>query len=414
MIVGKHAFTALAALVLCTGVAAPALKAQVPAAPGEFPWDVVILNKTASGFSFRGNGVLISSNEVLTTAGNVDGANPSLVFVEAGTSYLGNGTIAPVSGFTVHDMFNVGPVPFANDIAVIHLAAPLPLGEFIQLATLATDDSKSYAGAMASVAGWWNSSCSGGISHSLLKANMEVISTAEANNLLVGVPVGIPQVWAEVWDSQLCVYDNSNQVILGGRARGLSINVGDGGLIKVAGLCSWGVEPSMLGGGLYDYAGCMNPSYPHVATRVSAYATWISDNSNGGGGGGQLLASPYTNLGNGTPGTGGETPMLVVSGYLTPGSTIQLDLSNAPAGALSRLFVGGSLFNHPFKGGVMVPGGPYLPFPTLPVGGDGTLSLGALWPDNVSAGAIYLQEWIVDAGGPKGFAATNGLEILTP
>jgi hypothetical protein len=409
MNVGKHVFTALAALVLCTGVAAPALKAQELPAPGQYPWSVAILNKTASGFSFRGNGVLISSTCVLTTAGVVDGAQSSSLSVEAGTNHLGNGTIAPVSDYRMHSEFGVGSVTYSNDIAVVYLAEPLPIGGFIQLADLPLDQGNFHTGETALVSGWWRPGCVAGLSNSLLDGSIQVISTGEAASMLDNVP------GATVWDNQLCLYDASQNFTPWGYAKGSGICAVDSGHFVVAGLCSWGVTPELLAGGMYDYAGCMLAGFPHVGTRVSAYKDWILANMNGGGGGGTLLPSLYTNLGNGMPGTGGETPMLVFSGYLTPGLGVQLELSNVPAGAMSQLVIGLSLFNAPFKSGVMVPGAPYI-FPQLmPAGGDGTLSLAAHWPSNVPAGVnLYLQEWILDAGGPQGFAASNALKILTP
>jgi hypothetical protein len=232
----------------------------------------------------------------------------------------------------------------------------------------------------------------------LLKVDMPVISTLQATSLLEGV------VGANVWDFELCLFDIAETKTLGGLAMGSGICVPENGHTVVAGLYSWGVATSVG-------STCMLASFPAVGTRVSSYLPWIGTHN--GGGGGPLLAPPYVNLGNGTPGTGGKTPMLVGWGYQTPGSDIHIDLSNAPAGAMSKLFIGGSLFNAPFKGGVLVPGAPYFDLGLLPVGGDGTLSLLFPWPSGVPAGVnVYLQQWMVDAGGPKGFAASNGLKIL--
>jgi hypothetical protein len=45
----------------------------------------------------------------------------------------------------------------------------------------------------------------------------------------------------------------------------------------------------------------------------------------------------------------------------------------------------------------------------------GALDTPAAWPTGVPIGfEFWVQHWITDAGGPAGFAASNGLAALTP
>jgi len=126
------------------------------------------------------------------------------------------------------------------------------------------------------------------------------------------------------------------------------------------------------------------------------------------GGGG-----PWTDLGSALAGVGGP-PSLVGSGTLLPGSPMALTLAAAAPFAPMTLIAGFSRIDASFKGGVLVPQ------PTLLLGGFVTDGAGghvlpALWPASVPSGAtFYLQEWIVDAAGPVGLSASNGLRAVTP
>jgi len=97
-----------------------------------------------------------------------------------------------------------------------------------------------------------------------------------------------------------------------------------------------------------------------------------------------------------------------------PGTPITLTLGNALPGGSATLVVGASRIDAGFKGGVLVPA-PDLLVAGLPVGPGGELVLGSTWPPGVPLQAkLYLQFWIVDAGGPKGLAASNALQAMRP
>ena len=93
----------------------------------------------------------------------------------------------------------------------------------------------------------------------------------------------------------------------------------------------------------------------------------------------------------------------------TAGSQATLTLSNALPSSTTTLIVGIATLNAPFKGGVMVPA-PLLFLFGLPTGPLGELPLNTTWPALPLGFSIYLQHWIVDAAGPAGFSASNGLQ----
>jgi len=123
-------------------------------------------------------------------------------------------------------------------------------------------------------------------------------------------------------------------------------------------------------------------------------------------------AQTWTDLGQGLAGTAG-VPVLAGTGSLTPGSSNDVTLSGALAGASSTLVIGLSSFEAPFKGGVLVPSPDVLL--GLPVDGAGGATLPFTWPAGVPSGTmLWWQWWIVDPAGPSGLAASNGLLSTSP
>jgi hypothetical protein len=140
---------------------------------------------------------------------------------------------------------------------------------------------------------------------------------------------------------------------------------------------------------------------------------FIFDIWNVGADNARIYSDPFTDQGNALAGTNGA-PVLTGSGTLAPSSAIGLLLGNALPNSSSTLIIGVTALNAPFKGGVLVPNPDVLIF-GLPTGASGTLSLTGTWPPAIPSGvSFYFQHWIVDAGGPVGFAASNGLKGTTP
>lgn len=124
------------------------------------------------------------------------------------------------------------------------------------------------------------------------------------------------------------------------------------------------------------------------------------------------VESVWLNLGNALAGTIGA-PALIQSGTLLGGSNVDVALTNALPLSTAWFVLGTSLLAAPFKGGVMVPQlNVLVPFPT---GLAGAVSFSFAWPTGVPADfPFWTQFWVQDAGGPKGFAASNALQGLTP
>jgi len=123
----------------------------------------------------------------------------------------------------------------------------------------------------------------------------------------------------------------------------------------------------------------------------------------------------FVSIGTGLAG-GTGVPLATGSGLPCVGNTVSVDLSGALPNANAWLALGIGQLNAPFKGGVLIPditfGGAFLPSPT---DGSGTTSLPSTWPVGVTPGVpLDFQFWIQDPAGVAGFAATNGLEMITP
>jgi hypothetical protein len=121
-------------------------------------------------------------------------------------------------------------------------------------------------------------------------------------------------------------------------------------------------------------------------------------------------------LGSAPAGTTG-LPALAGQGTLFAGDPVTLALGNALAGSTTCLVIGFAPINAPFKGGTPVPASSAPPglFLTLPVDGAGRLLLSSAWPAGLPSGtALWFQHWILDAGGPVGFAASNAVRGVTP
>jgi hypothetical protein len=120
----------------------------------------------------------------------------------------------------------------------------------------------------------------------------------------------------------------------------------------------------------------------------------------------------WIDVGQELPGTHGS-PLLLGEGPLVAGTDATLTLSNVLAESTAFLVIGFSRLDAPLFGGTLVPTPDLLI--ALPTGGTtgipATLALSDTFPKGVPHGTeFFFQCWVQDAGGPFGFAASNGLQ----
>jgi hypothetical protein len=116
---------------------------------------------------------------------------------------------------------------------------------------------------------------------------------------------------------------------------------------------------------------------------------------------------PWTDLGFGLAGTSG-VPVLIGTGVNASGQQAGMELSDALPFSLGYLVLGYFELAVPFKGGVLVPNPDKVVIAV--VDGFGETSLSWTWSPGIPPGALFwCQMWVPDPGGPKGFAASNGL-----
>jgi len=125
-----------------------------------------------------------------------------------------------------------------------------------------------------------------------------------------------------------------------------------------------------------------------------------------------LQPATWSSLGSGLAGVAG-TPLLVGTGALLPGTPWDFSLVDAAPLATAWLVTGSEPLLMPFKGGVLVPEPVQIAALTTSLAG--RIILNGTWPAGVPSGLqLVLQYWIVDAAGPAGYSASNGVIALVP
>jgi hypothetical protein len=122
--------------------------------------------------------------------------------------------------------------------------------------------------------------------------------------------------------------------------------------------------------------------------------------------------SPFLDLGYALSGSNGA-PIQLAEGTLVAGEPFSFRLANGPAGGVAYHVVGVAQLAAAFKGGVMVPA-PALVNGPLPLDAGGGITLAGPWPGGAEGLALWLQFWMPNAGGPKGFAASSGVRAQVP
>jgi YVTN family beta-propeller protein len=121
----------------------------------------------------------------------------------------------------------------------------------------------------------------------------------------------------------------------------------------------------------------------------------------------------WLNLGSALAGTAG-LPSLLGCGTLAAGDPVTLTLAGTKPFSGAYLVIGVTALNAPLKGGVMVPS-PLVLLGPFSTGASGTLALGGPMAPGLPSGfPLFFQDWMADPGGVQGFAASNGLQGITP
>jgi len=122
-------------------------------------------------------------------------------------------------------------------------------------------------------------------------------------------------------------------------------------------------------------------------------------------------SAQWTDLGGGLAGTSGTPPVLTGEGPLLPTAGTKIRVEGGPASSIGYLVLGFTALNAPFKGGVLIPS-PDVPA-VVAFDAGGVFQVIFSWPTDVPAGfPMWWQCWAPDAGGPKGYAASNGLQSI--
>lgn len=249
----------------------PFIIGGVPAAPGEFPHQM-ILHTSSSLSSLRCGAVLLSATQALTAAHCVDGSSQTGLYVTGGV-YLRDdpvyGQTRQLTAHKMHDGYCSSCGGFPNDIAVLTFTSVDLEMPDIGPARLPENNDNDLAGDICTISGWGRTSDSSTLPSALYKANIEIIFHDECFVRMEGIS------GATVYKSHICVFDRD-----GGMG---SCNGDSGGPLScplsdpedprthfLAGLTSWGISSS---------GNCLQ-SYPSVYTRVAFFLDWIADNTN--------------------------------------------------------------------------------------------------------------------------------------
>ncbi|XP_076057350.1 trypsin-1-like [Oratosquilla oratoria] len=225
----------------------------VAATPGEFPYQISIQDTTWGSASHFCGGSVYNKNYIVTAGHCVYGKNHDdlkNLQITAGEHDLDkkeeNEQSINVEKIILHEDYN--PWRTTNDIALLKLAKPLTMNDYVKRIPLETDE----VSVDCQVTGWGALTEEGSFPSILQKVNVNVITDKECRDAY-GTNM--------ILDSMLCAGGDGEKDSCQGDSGGpLACNG------TLAGVVSWGY-------------GCARPNYPGVYTEVSYFADWVENHA---------------------------------------------------------------------------------------------------------------------------------------
>lgn len=128
--------------------------------------------------------------------------------------------------------------------------------------------------------------------------------------------------------------------------------------------------------------------------------------------GGTSCAGYATGYGIGCPGTGGMTPALTLSGCVSPGGLVTVEVRDGKPGGMAVLFIGDTASAVPLGGGCTLHLFPILTTQLFMLTGVGSADVTALIGYDMLPDEVKMQVFILDAAGAKGYSTSNAANVV--
>ena len=246
---------------------APAIVGGREAEPGEWPWQVALIDAGGDPYDDQYcGGTLISSLWVVTAAHCAEGEQPGNLQVLAGIHNL----VDTDPGFVRLDVARILVHPdygqvnqYDSDIALLELATPAPFrlpsaaALPINGVALVPEDVGPLVGVTSTVTGWGNRQPgSADYPATLHEVEVPIVSNSDCQ-----IPYG-----SAITDAMICagVPEGGKDSCQGDSGGPLVVFSDARSRWELAGIVSWG-------------NGCARPDVPGVYTRVSTFARWVAE-----------------------------------------------------------------------------------------------------------------------------------------